>query len=90
MHLLITSLLHDNNALFHRTYIFTMDSLGTRHPQAIKRLANYLKMEAQDKKGVQDTSSAIGKFASVHSHLFVVALPVLKMCGSGTCSAEFL
>ncbi|KAF8908964.1 hypothetical protein CPB84DRAFT_1843311 [Gymnopilus junonius] len=48
-----------------KTYIFTMDSLGTRHPQAIKRLANYLKMEAQDKKGVQGASLAMGKFASV-------------------------
>ena len=35
-----------------RTYIFTLDSLGSRHPQAIKYLRTYLKMEAKDKKNV--------------------------------------
>ncbi|KDR82684.1 hypothetical protein GALMADRAFT_238172 [Galerina marginata CBS 339.88] len=48
-----------------KTYIFTMDSLGTRHPQAIKKLASYLKQEAADKKGIQNASLALGKFASV-------------------------
>ena len=48
-----------------RTYIFTFDSLGGRHPQAIKRLSAYLKMEAKDKKGVDNAAVAEGKMALV-------------------------
>ncbi|KAI0004477.1 hypothetical protein BJV74DRAFT_377469 [Russula compacta] len=33
-----------------RTYIFTFDSLASKHPQAVKRLSRYLLMEAHDKK----------------------------------------
>ncbi|KAF8964224.1 hypothetical protein BDZ97DRAFT_919789 [Flammula alnicola] len=46
-----------------KTYIFTFDSLGTRHPQAIRRLGNYLVKEARDKKGVQNAALAEGKMA---------------------------
>ena len=53
--------------VFCRTYIFTFDSLGSRHPQAIKRLSAYLKMEAQDKKKVVNASSAEGRSALVGS-----------------------
>lgn len=42
-----------------------MDSLGSRHPQAINRLSNYLKLEAKDKKGVSEAGTAKGKFAAV-------------------------
>ena len=50
-----------------RTYIFTLDSLGTRHPRAITKLATYLKLEARDKKGIANASLAQGKMASVCS-----------------------
>ena len=50
-----------------RTYIFTLDSLGTRHPRAIGKLATYLKLEARDKKGILNASLAQGKTASVCS-----------------------
>ncbi|KAG6813577.1 hypothetical protein H0H92_009621 [Tricholoma furcatifolium] len=45
------------------TYIFTFDSLGSKHPQAIRNLARYLKKEAQDKLNKNDTSTAVGKLA---------------------------
>jgi hypothetical protein len=48
-----------------RTYIFTFDSLGGRHPQAIKKLSAYLKMEARDKKGIDNAAVAGGKPALV-------------------------
>jgi hypothetical protein len=48
-----------------RTYIFTLDSLGTRHPQATKQLNKYLKMEALDKLNNSNTSDAIGKAVPV-------------------------
>ena len=47
------------------TYIFTFDSLGTRHPQAIKTLTQYLQMEARDKKGIEVTREVIGRNALV-------------------------
>ncbi|KAF8635846.1 hypothetical protein AX15_000039 [Amanita polypyramis BW_CC] len=48
-----------------RTYIFTLDSLGSRHYQAAKQLNRYLKMEAEDKLNVSNTSDAIGRTAAV-------------------------
>ncbi|GLB38240.1 hypothetical protein LshimejAT787_0501050 [Lyophyllum shimeji] len=57
---LATSLLEEP-----KTYIFTFDSLGSKHPQAIKQLSRYLKKEAQDKLGRSDTSDPIGKQAQV-------------------------
>lgn len=47
------------------TYIFTMDSLGGRHPAAIKRLQKYLHLEAEDKRKLSKTSEARGKQAIV-------------------------
>ncbi|TDL22111.1 hypothetical protein BD410DRAFT_266526 [Rickenella mellea] len=43
------------------TSIFTLDSLNSRHPQALKMLKAYLQMEAKDKKGIDLTSDPIGK-----------------------------
>lgn len=40
-----------------RTYIFTFDSLGTKHPAAIRNLSTYLQMEAKDKKGLDFTQT---------------------------------
>ncbi len=53
------------NVAYRRTYIFTFDSLGGRHPQAIKKLSAYLKMEAKDKKGIDNAKTAEGKLALV-------------------------
>ncbi|KAK0464630.1 uncharacterized protein EV420DRAFT_1638178 [Desarmillaria tabescens] len=47
------------------TYIFTMDSLGSRHPRVITVLGNYLRLEAIDKKGIENSSKPIGKQALV-------------------------
>ncbi|PBK97821.1 cysteine proteinase [Armillaria gallica] len=47
------------------TYIFTMDSLGSRHPRVISVLGNYLRLEAIDKKGIEATSKPFGKQALV-------------------------
>ncbi|KAG6841694.1 hypothetical protein C0991_007964 [Blastosporella zonata] len=48
-----------------KTYIYTFDSLGSKHPQAIKVLTRYLKQEAQDKRKQQYTSTALGRQAQV-------------------------
>ncbi|KAF9777986.1 hypothetical protein BJ322DRAFT_1114528 [Thelephora terrestris] len=40
-----------------RTYIFVFDSLNGKHPGAMKNLAQYLRFEATDKKGVENPSS---------------------------------
>ncbi|KAI0250772.1 hypothetical protein BJV78DRAFT_535499 [Lactifluus subvellereus] len=37
-----------------RTYIYTFDSLTSKHPQAVKRLSRYLLMEAHDKKQLEE------------------------------------
>lgn len=43
--------------LLSRTYIFTLDSLGGKHPQAISKLAKYLAAQARDKRSIDiDTS----------------------------------
>ncbi|KAJ3528935.1 hypothetical protein NM688_g7926 [Phlebia brevispora] len=49
------------------TYIFTFDSLGSKHPGAVTTLREYLKLEAKDKKGLDpaETSNAVGKTALV-------------------------
>lgn len=47
------------------TYVFIFDSLGSKHPQAIKTLSMYLQLEAKDKKGNTDTRKPIGKLALV-------------------------
>ncbi|KAG6916326.1 hypothetical protein DXG01_007376 [Tephrocybe rancida] len=49
------------------TYIFTFDSLGSKHPQAIRNLTRYLKKEAHDKLQKEDTSTAVGKQAQTRT-----------------------
>ncbi|KAH9002623.1 hypothetical protein EDB86DRAFT_2896932 [Lactarius hatsudake] len=41
---------HEEAVEHSQTYIFTFDSLLSKHPQAVKRLGKYLLMEAHDKK----------------------------------------
>ncbi|KAG8214645.1 hypothetical protein J3R82DRAFT_9723 [Butyriboletus roseoflavus] len=48
-----------------QTYIFTLDSLGTRHPQAIKVLRQYLTSEAKDKRNYDEVRDAVGKQVQV-------------------------
>lgn len=44
-------------ALRDNTYIFIFDSLNGKHPGAMKNLAQYLRFEAMDKKGIENPSS---------------------------------
>lgn len=50
-----------------KTWIFTFDSLGSKHPAAIANLKNYLQLEAQDKKALDpaNTTPPEGKLALV-------------------------
>ena len=58
-------------------YIYTFDSLGSRHPGAASKLANYLRFEAMDKKGLQmeETRLAVVKQAKVYLIAHPFALP---------------
>ncbi|KAI0647693.1 Ulp1 protease family, C-terminal catalytic domain-containing protein [Trametes meyenii] len=49
------------------TWIYTFDSLGTRHPAVANRLGKYLQREAVDKKNhsLEETSIATYKYAKV-------------------------
>ncbi|KAJ7147148.1 hypothetical protein C8R43DRAFT_542989 [Mycena crocata] len=49
------------------TYVFTLDSLGSRHPKVVKVLGQYLQAEALDKKGIplEESSKAVGRYAQV-------------------------
>ncbi|KAI0669164.1 hypothetical protein C8Q78DRAFT_198939 [Trametes maxima] len=49
------------------TWVYTFDSLGTRHPAVANRLGKYLQREAADKKNypIEDTSIATYKYAKV-------------------------
>ncbi|KAJ7625371.1 hypothetical protein DFH06DRAFT_1481403 [Mycena polygramma] len=49
------------------TYIFTLDSLGCRHPRVVNVLGQYLKHEAQERKEIplEMSRKAIGKAALV-------------------------
>ena len=51
-----------------------MDSLGSKHPQAIKLLQTYLQLEAADKKGIQDANKAEGKKAQVSKRVATIAV----------------
>jgi Ulp1 family protease len=51
----VTTPISDIANSFHRTYIFIFDSLGSQHPQALKNLTAYLRMEAKYKKGIDAT-----------------------------------
>ena len=48
-----------------RTYIFTLDSLGSKHQQAWKLIGQYLKFEANDKKNIAEVSPSKGKLVDV-------------------------
>lgn len=50
-----------------RTWIFTLDSLGSRHPQVQKVLRYWLKAEAKDKRQRDEVRLAEVKFAQVPS-----------------------
>ncbi|KAG1884985.1 hypothetical protein F4604DRAFT_1974381 [Suillus subluteus] len=50
-----------------RTWIFTLDSLGSRHPQAQKVLRYWLKAEAKDKQQFDEVRPAEVKLAQVPS-----------------------
>ncbi|KAG0704265.1 hypothetical protein DFH29DRAFT_873884 [Suillus ampliporus] len=50
-----------------RTWIFTLDSLGSRHPQAQKVLRYWLKAEAKDKRQQEEVRMAEVKLAQVPS-----------------------
>ncbi|KAG2342150.1 hypothetical protein BDR05DRAFT_1060452 [Suillus weaverae] len=50
-----------------RTWIFTLDSLGSRHPQAQKVLRYWLKAEAKDKQHHEEVRLAEVKLAQVPS-----------------------
>lgn len=52
-----------------RTYIFTFDSLGTKHPAAARNLSHYLQLEAKDKKSLDETTPPSAATALVSSHL---------------------
>ncbi|GAW06498.1 sumo deconjugating cysteine peptidase ulp2 [Lentinula edodes] len=43
------------------TMIFTLDSLGNKHPKVINTLSKYLQLEAIDKKHLHNTSKALGR-----------------------------
>ncbi len=57
-----------------KTYIFTFDSLSSKHPQAVKRLSKYLLMEAHDKRQLaEDTlTEPKGMQAIVSDSCFIV------------------
>lgn len=57
--------LNDRFIMRCRTWIFTLDSLGTRHPQAQKVLRYWLKAEAKDKRELDNVRLAEAKFAQV-------------------------
>ncbi|KAG9315733.1 hypothetical protein JVU11DRAFT_3380 [Chiua virens] len=48
-----------------QTYIITLDSLGSRHPQALKVLRQYLISEAKDKRNFDEVRDAVGKQVQV-------------------------
>jgi len=51
--------------LVFRAYICTLDSLGSKHPKAIKTLTRYLELEAQHRKKTPNTSNPTGKLIQV-------------------------
>ena len=52
-----------------RTYVFTLDSLGARHPKVVTVLGQYLQYEARERKGIamDQSSKPTGKHALVSS-----------------------
>jgi len=68
-----------------RTKIFILDSLGNRHPQAMKQLNKWLELEAMDKKKLESVVPAITKLAPVC--LFPIIL-TCKLCLTGYSGAS--
>lgn len=57
-----------------RTWIFTFDSLGSKHPAAANNLALYLQLEAQDKKGIDPANTTLpGKKHALVSLCYIPA-----------------
>ncbi|KAI9443257.1 hypothetical protein H4582DRAFT_2072322 [Lactarius indigo] len=57
---------HEEPAVHPQTYIFTFDSLSSKHPQAVKRLSKYLLMEAHDKKQLEEDTLTEPKGMQAH------------------------
>ncbi|KAJ3717113.1 hypothetical protein C8R42DRAFT_587771 [Lentinula raphanica] len=57
--------MHPSLSVSYRTTIFTLDSLGSKHPRAVNILKQYLIAEAEDKKQLQNTNPALGRTLSV-------------------------
>lgn len=55
-----------------RTYVITLDSLGGPHKQAVNQLAKYLKLEAKDKKGIEQPGGAAGLVAAVGTYQYAL------------------
>ncbi len=77
-----------------RTYIFTFDSLGGKHPAAANNLSRYLQMEAKDKKGldISQTTPATGVTALVRCFqlAFTSTNDMLITGSAGPRAAELL
>ena len=75
-----------------RTYIYTFDSLSSKHPQAVKRLSKYLLMEAHDKRHLDEATlnEPKGMQAIVGIQLVYCEVRVGFSCFSGTSSTQFL
>jgi hypothetical protein len=75
-----------------RTYIYTFDSLSSKHPQAVKRLSKYLLMEAHDKRQLVETTlnEPKGMQAIVGIQLVYCEARMGLSCFSGTPSTQLL
>lgn len=78
-----------------RTYIFTFDSLGGKHPGAIRNLGHYLQMEAKDKKGLDNSQTTLPTGCNALVCLFVrLKLKSLRwlmfFVVVGPCAAQLL
>lgn len=58
-----------------RAYIFTLDSLGFAHPQAINLISQYLEFEARDRLQCTATSNAQGRKALVRGFALTTPPP---------------
>jgi Ulp1 family protease len=75
-----------------RTYIYTFDSLASKHPQAVKRLSKYLLMEAHDKRQLDEATlnEPKGMQAIVGIQLVYCEVRVGFSYFSGTPSTQLL
>lgn len=71
-----------------RSYIFTLDSLGSAHPQVVQTLKMYLGAEAKDKKKIALDSAfesfIVGKQAPVRFLLCPILPPTESRAGTDT------